>query len=118
MPINGVSLRGTKVCIISPGHMTKMAAEPIYGKNLKISSSLEPADRFQRKCIAAIRKKKDQYFPREVTIRLALNMNKADEHSRQEYRKYIHYQNRKNKRTGTARKEIKVQLSVFQVFLF
>ena len=26
---------GTKVCINSPGHMTKMAAMPIYGKNLK-----------------------------------------------------------------------------------
>ena len=24
---------GTKVCINSPGHMTKMAAMPIYGKN-------------------------------------------------------------------------------------
>ena len=27
--------RGTKVCIIGPGHMTKMAAMPIYGKTLK-----------------------------------------------------------------------------------
>ena len=27
--------RGTKVCINGPGHMTKMAAMPIYGKNLK-----------------------------------------------------------------------------------
>ena len=27
------------------GHMTNMAAMPIYGKNLKISSSLEPIDR-------------------------------------------------------------------------
>ena len=26
---------GTKVCIIGPGHMTKMAATPIFGKNLK-----------------------------------------------------------------------------------
>ena len=26
---------GTKVCINGPGHMTKMAAMPIYGKNLK-----------------------------------------------------------------------------------
>ena len=34
--------RGTKVCSNSPGHMTKMAAMPIYGKNLKISSSPEP----------------------------------------------------------------------------
>ena len=29
---------GTKVCINGPGHMTKMAAMPIYGKNLKKSS--------------------------------------------------------------------------------
>ena len=33
---------GTKVCINGPGHRTKMAAMPIYGKNLKKSSS-EPA---------------------------------------------------------------------------
>ena len=26
---------GTKVCINGPGHMTKMATMPIYGKNLK-----------------------------------------------------------------------------------
>ena len=26
---------GTKVCSDGPGHMTKMAAMPIYGKNLK-----------------------------------------------------------------------------------
>ena len=28
--------------INGPGHMTKMAAMPIYGKNLKISSSPQP----------------------------------------------------------------------------
>ena len=33
---------GTKVCINGHGHMTKMAAMPIYGKNLKKSSSPEP----------------------------------------------------------------------------
>ena len=32
----------TKVYINGPGHMTKMAAMPIYGKNLKKSSSAEP----------------------------------------------------------------------------
>ena len=26
---------GTKVCLNGPGHMTKVAAIPIYGKNLK-----------------------------------------------------------------------------------
>ena len=34
--------RGTEVYINGPGHMTKMAAMPIYGKNLKKSSSPEP----------------------------------------------------------------------------
>ena len=32
----------TKVCSNVPGHLTKVAAMPIYGKNLKKSSSLEP----------------------------------------------------------------------------
>ena len=35
---------GTKSCSNGPGHMTKMAAMPIYGKNLKKSSSPEPID--------------------------------------------------------------------------
>ena len=34
--------RGMKVCSNGPGHMTKVAAMPIYHKNLKKSSSLEP----------------------------------------------------------------------------
>ena len=33
---------GTKVCSNGSGHMTKMAAMPIYDNNLKKSSSLEP----------------------------------------------------------------------------
>ena len=33
---------GAKVYINGPGIMTKMAAMPIYGKNLKNSSSPEP----------------------------------------------------------------------------
>ena len=33
---------GMKVCSNGPGHMTKMAAMPIYGKSIKKSSSLEP----------------------------------------------------------------------------
>ena len=33
---------GTKVYINGPGNMAKMAAMPIYGKNLKKSSSPEP----------------------------------------------------------------------------
>ena len=33
---------GNKVYLNGPGHMTKMATMPIYGKNLKKSSSPEP----------------------------------------------------------------------------
>ena len=33
---------GTNVCSNGPRHMTKMATMPIYGKNLKKSSSAEP----------------------------------------------------------------------------
>ena len=40
---------GTKVCSPYLGHMTKMAAMPIYGKkNLQKSSSPELAGRFPR----------------------------------------------------------------------
>ena len=35
----------TKLCSNGPGHMTKMAAMPIYGKNFKKSSSSEPKGR-------------------------------------------------------------------------
>ena len=45
---------GTKVYINGPGHMTKMAAIPIYGKNLKKSSSPEPAGRFPRNLVCSI----------------------------------------------------------------
>ena len=34
--------------IKNPGHMTKMAAMPIYGKNPSKISSPEPEDRFQQ----------------------------------------------------------------------
>ena len=36
---------GNEICTIELGHMTKMAAMPIYGKNLKKSSSPESIDR-------------------------------------------------------------------------
>ena len=36
---------GTKVCSNGSGHMTKMAAMPIYVKNLKKSSSKQPKGR-------------------------------------------------------------------------
>ena len=44
---------GTKVYINGPGHMNKMAALPIYGKNLKKSSSPEPAG-FSRNLVCSI----------------------------------------------------------------
>ena len=44
---------GKKVCINGPGHMTKMAAIPIYGNNLKISSP-EPAGRFPGNMVCSI----------------------------------------------------------------
>ena len=37
---------GTKVCSRHLGHMTRMAATPIYGKNPSKSSSPEPEGRF------------------------------------------------------------------------
>ena len=39
---------GTNVFINNPGHMTKMAPTPIYGKTLQNHSFPEPLDRFQR----------------------------------------------------------------------
>ena len=36
---------GMKDCSNGPGHMTNMAVMPIYGENLKKSSSLEPKGR-------------------------------------------------------------------------
>ena len=36
---------GMKICSNGPGHMTKVAVMPIYGKNIKKSSSLEPKGR-------------------------------------------------------------------------
>ena len=44
---------GTKVCSQHPGHMTKMATTPIYGKTLQ-KSSPEPADRFPRNLVFSI----------------------------------------------------------------
>ena len=45
---------GTKVWSNGLGHMTKMAAMPIYGKNLKKSSSLEPNGRWHWKLVCSI----------------------------------------------------------------
>ena len=43
-----------KVYLNGLGHMTKMAPMPIYGKNHKKSSSLEPVNRFQQNLVCSI----------------------------------------------------------------
>ena len=43
-----------KICRHDAGHMTKMAATPIYGKNPKKSSSAEPAGRFPLNLVCSI----------------------------------------------------------------
>ena len=43
---------GTKVCSNNPGHMTRMADTPIYGKNLK-KSSPEPKGRWPWKLVCS-----------------------------------------------------------------
>ena len=45
---------GTKVCSNGPDHMTKMAAMPIYGKNIKKSYSLEPNGRWPWNLVCCI----------------------------------------------------------------
>ena len=45
---------GTKVCSRHLGHMTKLAASPIYGKTLQKSSSPEPVGRFSRNLACSI----------------------------------------------------------------
>ena len=45
---------GTKVYINGPGHVTKMAATPIYGKNPSKIYSPEPAGRFSRNLVCSI----------------------------------------------------------------
>ena len=46
--------RGMKVCSNGPGNMTKIAAMPIYGKNLKKSSSPEPKGRWPWNLVRSI----------------------------------------------------------------
>ena len=47
--------RGMKVYSNGPGHTTKMAAMPIYGKNLKKSSSLELKGRWPLNLVCSIK---------------------------------------------------------------
>ena len=45
---------GMKIYTIELGHMTKVAAMPIYGKNLKKSSSPEPIDQWPWNLVCSI----------------------------------------------------------------
>ena len=45
---------GMKICTNELGHMTNMATMPIYGKNLKKSSSPEPIDQWPRNLVCSI----------------------------------------------------------------
>ena len=59
---------GTKVCSNGPGHMTKMATMPIYGKNLKKSSSLEPKDWWPWNLVCIIRCSSTTKFAQMMTL--------------------------------------------------
>ena len=60
--------RGTKVSSNGPGHMTKMAALPIYGKNVKNSSSLESKGRWPWKFVCCIKCSSTTKFVQMMTL--------------------------------------------------
>ena len=59
---------GTKVWSNGLGHMTKMATMPIYGKNLKKSSSLEPKGRWLWKLMCCIGYSSTTKFVQMMTL--------------------------------------------------
>ena len=59
---------GTKVCLNGPGHMTKIAAMPIYSKNLKKSSSLEPKGRWSWNLVCSIGCPSTNIFVQMMTL--------------------------------------------------
>ena len=59
---------GMKVCSNGPGHMTNMAAMPIYGKTLKKSSSLEPNSQWPRKLVCNIGYSSTTKFVQMMTL--------------------------------------------------
>ena len=63
---------GTKVCSNGPGHMTKMAAMPIYGKNLKKSSSPEPKGRWPWNLVCSMGCLSTTKFVQMMTLGLGL----------------------------------------------
>ena len=62
--------RGMKVCLNGLCHMTSMAAMPIYGKNLKKSSSLEPKDNWPWKFVCSIGYSSTSKFAQMMTLSL------------------------------------------------
>ena len=59
---------GTKLCTNGPGHMTKIAAMPIHGKNLHKSSSPEPVGRFPRNLVCIIEDSCPSEFVQMMTL--------------------------------------------------
>ena len=59
---------GTIVWSIGLGHMTKMAAMPIYCKNLKKSSCLEPKGRWPWKLVCSIGYSSTTKFVQMITL--------------------------------------------------
>ena len=59
---------GTKICSNGPGHMTKMAVMPIYGENLKKSSSLEPKGRWPWNLVCSIGCSSTTKFVQVITL--------------------------------------------------
>ena len=59
---------GRKVCTNSHGHMTKMAAMPIYGKNLKKFSSPEPKGRWAWNLLCSIGCRSTTKFVQMMTL--------------------------------------------------
>ena len=60
--------RGKKVCSNGPDHMTKMAIMPIYGKNLKKSSSPEPKGQWPWSLVCSIRCSSTNKFVQMMTL--------------------------------------------------
>ena len=59
---------GTKICWNGHGHMTKMAAMPIYGKTFKKSSSPEPKGRWPWHLVCSIGYSSTTNFVQVMTL--------------------------------------------------
>ena len=59
---------GTKVYSNGPSHMTKMATMPIYGKNLKKSSSWEPNGQWPWNLVCCIKRSSTTKFIQMMTL--------------------------------------------------